>query len=955
MDHPAPPSASEPTSIARSVAARVDRAVARLRAAHPDLPAAADARLRALALASDFAIDVCLRQPSLLPGLLADDGARPAPMPALTADLRAEWPTLLRRHRQAESVRLIWRDVHGLDTLDETLAGITVLADTCLQVALAVLERDFVERFGTVHAPDGAPVRLVVFALGKLGGGELNFSSDIDLVYAYAQDGDSRPEDGRSARALAAEDYFARLGQQLAKLLDEVTADGFCHRVDLRLRPFGTAGRIALSFAAMEQYFQREGRDWERYAWQKARPVAGDLDAGARFLDTLRPFVYRRYLDYGALDGLREMKASIAAEVARKDMADDIKRGPGGIREVEFLAQALQLIRGGREPALRERRLQPALRALRDARHLSSDACDALLAAYRFLRLLENRLQMLADAQTQRLPDDPATRARLAESLGDSDWDALHARLQAHRARVTQEFDALLAPRGRIAQPDALVSYWRALRGGEGRDAESDGDDDGAQALRDAGFAQAHDVDRALRDFARAPGVRDLSDAARARLDRLMPALLAGVVGSAEPPLALRRALALLQAILRRASYLALLDEQPAALSRLIDTLARSALLGDRLAAHPLLLDELLDIRVAGPLPKPEAFGAAAAAALQSEDSEAALLALNEARQILSFRIALATLDRRMRAVDTARLLAALADALLDAVYRLALRELEAQHGRIDGFRFAVLGYGSLGGRELGFGSDLDVVFVYDAPANVVSDGARALDASRWSARLAQKIVALLGARTGAGRLYDVDVRLRPDGAKGLLVSTLASFEDYQRHRAWTWEHQALVRAHAVAGDADLRDAFERVRAETLAQPREVAKLREDVAAMRARMRAELDRSSADRFDLKQGQGGLVDLEFLLQYGVLREAAARPALLVPRDSPGLIDALCAEGVLDAEAATHLRAAHDALLGAGLACTLDRRARIVDADSEGLDAARAAVIAATQGILHAGGA
>lgn len=954
---PVAPSASEPAFesavVASAVAARVDRAVARLRAAHPDLPETADARLRALALASDFAIDVCLRQPSLLPGLLTDDGARPAPLPALSADLRSEWPGLLRRHRQAESVRLIWRDVHGLDTLDQTLAGITALAETCLQAALDALERDFVERFGTVRDVDGAPVRLVVFALGKLGGGELNFSSDIDLVYAYAQDGDSRPEGGRSARALAAEDYFARLGQQLAKLLDEVTAEGFCHRVDLRLRPFGTAGRIALSFAAMEQYFQREGRDWERYAWQKARPVAGDLDAGARFLDTLRPFVYRRYLDYGALDGLREMKASIAAEVARRDMADDIKRGPGGIREVEFLAQALQLIRGGREPALRERRLQPALRALRDARHLSPDACDALLAAYRFLRLLENRLQMLADAQTQRLPDDPATRARLAQSLGDGDWDALHARLQAHRARVTQEFDALLAPRGRIAQPDALVSYWRALHsGGDEPDAEGD---EGVQALRDAGFAQAHDVDRALRDFARAPGVRDLSDAARARLDRLMPALLAGVAGSAGPALALRRALALLQAILRRASYLALLDEQPAALSRLIDTLARSALLGDRLAAYPLLLDELLDIRVAGPSPKPEAFVAAADAALQSDDSETALLALNEARQILSFRIALVTLDRRMRAVDTARSLAALADALLDAVYRLALRELEAQHGRIDGFRFAVLGYGSLGGRELGFGSDLDVVFIYDAPANAVSDGARALDAPRWSARLAQKIVALLGARTGAGRLYDVDVRLRPDGAKGLLVSTLASFEDYQRHRAWTWERQALVRAHAIAGDADLRADFERVRAETLAQPREAAKLREDVAAMRVRMRAELDRSSADRFDLKQGQGGLVDLEFLLQYLVLRDAAARPALLVPRDSPGLIDALCAEGVLDGEAAARLRGAHEALLGAGLACTLDRRARIVGADSDGLDVARAAVIAATQGILHAEGA
>jgi [glutamine synthetase] adenylyltransferase / [glutamine synthetase]-adenylyl-L-tyrosine phosphorylase len=441
-----------------------DRALARLRAMRADLPDNAlddvsEARIRALALASDFAIDVCIRQPALLSRLLRDDGAAPLPLPALTAEHRADWPTLLRRYRHAESVRLIWRDVNGIDDLDATLAGTTRLAEDCLQCALSALEAEFAQRFGTVRGIDGAPVRLVVFALGKLGGGELNFSSDIDLVYAYEQDGDS---DG--SRSLAAEDYFARLGQQLAKLLDEVTAEGFCHRVDLRLRPFGSAGRIALSFVAMEQYFQREGRDWERYAWQKARTVAGDADAGARFLDTLRPFVYRRYLDYGALDGLREMKATIAAEVARKDMADDIKRGPGGIREIEFLAQALQLIRGGREPALRERRLQPALRALCEGRHLTDDTGDALLAAYRFLRLLENRLQMLRDAQTQQLPVDPLERARLAKGLGEPDWTGLHSRLQTHRERVSQEFDALLAPRERTAQPDALVAYWRRLR-----------------------------------------------------------------------------------------------------------------------------------------------------------------------------------------------------------------------------------------------------------------------------------------------------------------------------------------------------------------------------------------------------------------------------------------------------------------------------------------------------------
>ncbi len=949
MDHP------QPTLSALSAVA--DRALARLRAALPDLPddAVAQARVRTLAVASDFAVDVCLRQPALLPRLLDDDGALRAPLPALTVENRADWPALLRRFRLAESVRLIWRDVQGLDTLDETLAATTRLAEDCLQCGLTALEREFEQRSGVVRGADGSPVRLVVFALGKLGGGELNFSSDIDLVYAYEQDGDS---DG--PRALAAEDYFARLGQQLSKLLDEVTAEGFCHRVDLRLRPFGTAGRIAMSFPAMEHYFQREGRDWERYAWQKARAVAGDLDAGARFLDTLRPFVYRRYLDYGALDGLREMKATIAAEVARKDMAEDIKRGPGGIREIEFLAQALQLIRGGREATLRERRLQPALRALRDTRHLTEDTCDGLIAAYRFLRLLENRLQMLRDAQTQQLPEDPATRARLAQSLGESDWASLYARLQAHRERVSREFALLLAPRGRAAQPDALVAYWRALREEAGGDERETGASD---ALRDEGFEQVEAVDQLLRDFARAPGVRDLSDAARIRLDRLMPALLASVAVSAEPLLALRRLLAVLHAILRRASYLALLDEQPAALSRLIDTLARSALLGERLAAHPLLLDELLDVRVAGPLPRPDEFVAACAAALQQDDSEAALLALNEARQALSFRIALATLDRRVDGVETARILAALADAMLDAVHRLAMRELEAQHGRIDGFRFAVLGYGSLGGRELGFGSDLDVVFVYDAPPNAMSDGAafngaRALDAPRWGARLAQKIVALLGAPTGAGRLYDIDVRLRPDGAKGLLVSTIASFEDYQRQRAWTWEHQALVRARVVAGDDALCAEFERVRAQTLAQPRDADKLREDVASMRVRMRAELDRSGTgrfdlQRFDLKQGEGGLVDLEFLLQYLVLRElvlrgSAACPSLLDPRDTPGLIDALQAAHVFDAAAAARLHAAHAVLLGAGLACTLDRRTRIVVPDAD--VAAARAVIASASAVL-----
>ena len=917
------------------VSAELDALAARALARFPAL--AADdplrGRLRRVALASDFAIDVLVQQPELLQALAHDDGAGPVPPPQLPPGSPEQWPPLLRRYRRAESTRLVWRDVLGLDTLQATLDGTTHLAEQCLQLALDALEGEFARRHGVVRAPDGTPARLVVFGMGKLGGGELNFSSDIDLVYAYEHGGESE-----GPRVLAAEDYFARLGQQLARLLDEMTVDGFCHRVDLRLRPFGNVGRVAMSFSALEQYFQREGRDWERYAWQKARPVAGDIEAGQRFLRALRPFVYRRYLDFGALDGLRQMKSMIAAEVARQELADDLKRGPGGIREIEFLAQALQLIRGGREPALQQPRLLPALEALREAGQIDADTAAALAEDYRFLRRLENRVQMLRDAQTHQLPETMVDRERIARSLGYAGWPALGEAVAGHRERVGREFDALLSQRSQQPAVDHdIAAYWRALPGG------SD-----AAVLAAAGFGDAAEVDAALRDFARSPSVRDLSDATRARLDRVMPVLLQASAPATRPLQAVRRLLALLHNILRRASYLALLDEHPPALARLVDLVTRSALLAERLAAHPVLLDELLDARAEGPLPRRELLEQACRPA-QALDIEAALFALNETRQQLSFRIALATLDRRQPAYDSTRQLAWLADAVVHAVMALALREIRAAHGGIDGAGFAVLGYGSLGGEELGFGSDLDLVFLYDAPLDAQSDGARPLDAPRWFARLAQKIVSLLGAVTGAGRLYDIDVRLRPDGGKGLLVSSLASYSDYQRERAWTWEHQALVRARCVAGDAALAAGFEQVRTATLARDRDGERLREDVVSMRARMRAELDRGGGGLFDLKQGEGGLVDLEFLLQYLVLREAARHPALLGPRATPLLVRALAQAGILDQDRADALCLAHARLVAAGLDCTLDRRPRIVPLDAD-LEQARETI----RGAWRAGG-
>jgi glutamate-ammonia-ligase adenylyltransferase len=912
------------------------RALAELRATSPrhvqllQDPALA-ARVAQVALASDFAIQTLRRQPALLEHLSAADPG-PMPRPVLDPEQPLAWPAQLRLYRSAESTRMVWRDVHGLDGVEATLANSTRLAEDCLALALAAAEGEMEQRHGLVRDSDGLVQRLVVFGLGKLGGGELNFSSDIDLVYAYPRDGES---DGR--RPLAAEDYFSRLGQRLARLLDDVTGEGFCHRVDLRLRPFGNAGRVAWSFNAMDQYFQREGRDWERYAWLKARTVAGDLAAGEAWLETLRPFIYRRYLDYTALDGLRTMKASIVAEMQRRDMAEDLKRGHGGIREIEFLVQSLQLIRGGREPALRGRQLLPALAALVEAGQVGSEDGRALREAYLYLRRLENRVQMLRDAQTHALPGTEEDRLRLAQLLGHPDWPALEQELAAVRARVSSEFDALLVPRRGQATPDGLSGYWRALP--EGGD---------AGALAAAGFADAEGADASLRDFARGNGVRSLSDAARARLDRVVPALLGAAAGSAQPDATVKRLLGLLQAILRRASYLALLDEQPTALRRLVDVLARSAFLAERIAAYPLLLDELLDTRVAGPLPDARAMRAACAEAVQAQgdDPEASLRALNEVRLALSFRIALATLDRRQSAGDGVRQLAALADAVVEQVLAMAQADIGSAHGQVPEGRFAVIGYGSLGGSELGFGSDLDLVFLYDADENAVSDGRRPLESARWYARLAQKIVALMGAVTSAGRLYETDMRLRPDGGKSLLVTTLPAFSDYQRERAWTWEHQALVRARPVAGTPSLCADFEAVRAQTLGRRRDAAALAADVAHMRRRMRAELDRSDAARLDLKQGAGGLVDLEFLVQYAILERAADVPALLEPRDTPGLLAALAAQGWLEAAAAQALLQAHAALLDAGLACTLDRRPRLA-APTDAIDQATAVVVQAVR--------
>jgi len=877
-------------------------------------------------LASDYAYDSFVREPELLRAdvvaLMADPrnaDARPLRLPSDIDEAAAM--QALRHYRRVEALRLIWRDVNALDEVEQTAAGASALAESCLAAALGFGEDSLTQRHGLPRNDAGVVQRLVVIAMGKLGGGELNFSSDIDLILAYPENGHTDGE-----RALANETFFARLGQLLVKLLAQISADGYVFRVDLRLRPFGSAGRVALSFAAMEQYYQREGRDWERYAWIKARPVAGDMAAGKRLLDSLRPFVYRRYLDYTAFAGLREMKTLIDAEVVRKDLAANLKLGPGGIREIEFVVQLLQLIRGGREPSLRERGLLPALTACERLGALPAASALRLREAYRFLRRIENRVQMLRDEQTHDVPDEALARARLAAALNFPDWSALAAELARVRSIVSEEFALLLAPATTVKREStgAAATYWRRLSSAEAQPAE----------LAQLGFADAEHLHGQLLALRSSPAARALSAQTQARFERLLPHLLDAAAAGAAPDACIERLLRLLHAVLRRPAYLALLEERPQARERLVALFADSALLAERVIAHPLLLDDLLAVTSDAALPDRASLDREVQrriAQIEDADTEAVIEILQEERNSAAFRVGLAYRDG-LDAVIAARALSAAAESVVAQTLALAERDLARQYGRLPGL--AVIGYGSLGGAELGFASDLDLVFVYDsAIAQRDSDGAQALEGVRYFARLAQRVVHWLTAQTRAGKLYEVDVRLRPDGGKGLLVVGLDAFAEYQRERAWIWETQALVRARAIAGDAATIARFGAVRADLLARAREPKLVLGEVGAMRARWRAERDRSNAAMLDLKQGAGALLDIEFILQTLVLLHANTQPQLLASGNSAELIARAGASGILDPAQAQNLQQAHAALLQRALACTLDARPRLVPRDAE----------------------
>jgi glutamate-ammonia-ligase adenylyltransferase len=917
-------------AIERLVSERYTELAARCRevgvAMHDD--AGVGARLRRLLLASDFAFDALRADPSMLTAAGLERLRDPAPASARAASLTqdpADMFAALRRFRRAEAVRLVFRDVNGLDEVTDTLAGTTDLYECLLAMALAQAEAGQRARHGTPRGADGAPQALVVFALGKLGGGDLNFSSDVDLVLAYPEAGAT---DG--AHPLDNAEFFTRVAREFVRLLASASADGIVARVDLRLRPFGEAGPVAASFAAMEQYYQREGRDWERYAWIKARPVAGDLVAGKRLTEILRPFVYRRYFDYTALSGLRDMKALIDAEVARRDLADDLKLGAGGIREIEFTVQLQQLIRGGRDVSLRVHGLLPALAACATRGYLAQRSVDALRRAYLFLRRLENRVQMFSDRQIHALPADPLARARIARAL-DSDWPTLAGALAVERERVSAIFADILQPAAAAASTAGADDARRC--GPDLCRRARDGSLD-APTLAAAGFEPSEPALEALR---RVLGMHGLSARGARRLDGLLPALIDAAAATRAPVDSLVRLARLVQAIARRSAYLALLQERAAARSRVAELCADSAFLADQVIAQPLLLDDVLAPRLEHLAHGVAALREALAQQLAAQvggDPESTLAAIAEWHASYRMRTGLAFRDGVADAIATARALAELAEAVVGAVLDLARRELEARHGRLPGAQsgISVLGYGSLGGRELGFNSDLDLVFVYDAaPAGATSDGERPLDGMRWYARLAQRVVHWLSAPTRGGKLYEVDTRLRPDGGKSLLVASLPAFIAYQHERAWTWERQALARARTVTGDTGLASRFTDARLALLRQPAERARIIADVSRMRTEWRRQRDRSDAATMDLKQGAGTLLDIQFLLQGLVLLNAHAHPELAVPTDTPGLLAACAESGVLDADDVAVLGAAHAELLARTLRATLANRHRVAPRD------------------------
>jgi glutamate-ammonia-ligase adenylyltransferase len=848
---------------------------------------------------SQFVAESCIRKPELLVDLI-DSGdlsgiynpdSYAVKLARMQVESQAELMEKLRHFRRREMVRIAWRDLAGWAELSETLADLSHLADACIQYALDFLYREACELRGTPLLSDGSPQQIIVLGMGKLGAYELNYSSDIDLIFAYAEDG-VLPDRKETTYG----EFFTKLCRNLIKTLDEITVDGFVFRTDIRLRPYGDSGPIIMNFDGMENYYQTQAREWERYAMIKARQVAGDFKTGAQLMAMFKPFVYRRYLDYGAFEELRSLKAQITQELRRKDRMENVKLGPGGIREIEFIGQAFQLIRGGSDKALQQRGILDVLKLLAERGSLAPADADQLIQSYCFLRRVENHIQQYQDKQTHDLPKDPLVQQILAYSLDYPDWASFKHALDKVRAEVHGIFDQVFS----LSKQDSVNQHSRKIWACVADDAELQG------YLTDFGIQSPDTILAAIKNFKTSGAVRRLTAKGAGVLDRLMPQLIEAVQQVENPDETLIRILGLFEAVAGRNVYLSLLAENPGALLQLIKLSSASPWISEYLSLYPVLFDELLDTRsLYEPLKRADLEQRLdlLLAPIDVQDIEQLMVVLRQFKQLNILRVAAADIMGAIPLMVVSDYLTYIAEAIVSHVVERAWLMLTDKHGYPpetdnSAINFAVIGFGKLGGIELGYGSDLDLVFLYDCKdGNAMTNGEKPISCSQFYGRLGLKIRHILDTKMLSGVLYEVDMRLRPNGDSGLLVNHISAYEDYLRNQAWTWELQALVRGRFIAGDPALKTEYEAIRSRVLSLPRDTESLKTEVREMREKMRNALATKDKDKFDLKQSKGGIADIEFIVQFGVLDQAAKNTALTTYTDNVRLLEGLQQQGFM----------------------------------------------------------